>query len=65
MDGKVDFPDIEEALSEPNGLLAFGGDLAPETLVRAYSQGIFPWFSEQEPILWWSPNPRMVIFPEK
>jgi len=65
MDGKIDFPDIEEALSEPNGLLAFGGDLEPETLIRAYSQGIFPWFSEQEPILWWSPNPRMVIYPEK
>lgn len=65
MDGKAQFPPVEEALSEPNGLLAFGGDLKPETLIRAYSQGIFPWFSEQEPILWWSPNPRMVIYPEK
>jgi len=65
MDGKTEFPPIEEALNEPNGLLAFGGDLQPETLVKAYSQGIFPWFSEQEPILWWSPNPRMVLFPDK
>ncbi len=65
MDGKDEFPPIEEALSEPNGLLAFGGNLKPKTLIKAYSQGIFPWFSEQEPILWWSPNPRMVLFPEK
>lgn len=65
MDGKKDFPPIEEALSEPNGLLAFGGDLKPETLITAYSQGIFPWYSNEEPILWWSPNPRMVLFPEK
>ncbi len=65
MDGKNEFPPIEEALSEPNGLLAFGGNLKPKTLIKAYSQGIFPWFSEQEPLLWWSPNPRMVLFPEK
>ncbi len=65
MDGKTDFPPIEEALNEPNGLLAFGGDLEPQTLIKAYSQGIFPWFSDQEPILWWSPNPRMVLFPDK
>ena len=65
MDGKDQFPAIEEALAEPNGLLAFGGDLNPETLINAYSHGIFPWFSDQEPILWWSPNPRMVLFPEK
>jgi leucyl/phenylalanyl-tRNA--protein transferase len=65
MDGKDEFPPIEEALSEPNGLLAFGGNLNPETLIKAYSHGIFPWFSEQEPILWWSPNPRMVLFPDK
>jgi len=65
MNGKAQFPPVEEALSEPNGLLAFGGDLKAETLIRAYSQGIFPWFSEQEPILWWSPNPRMVIYPKK
>ena len=65
MNGKTDFPPIEEALNEPNGLLAFGGDLESQTLLKAYSQGIFPWFSDQEPILWWSPNPRMVLFPEK
>jgi len=65
MDGKGEFPPIEEALSEPNGLLAFGGDLTPETLIKAYSHGIFPWYSAQEPILWWSPNPRMVLFPDK
>lgn len=65
MDGRDEFPPVDEALSEPNGLLAFGGDLAPETLIKAYSHGIFPWFSDNEPILWWSPNPRMVLFPEK
>ncbi len=60
-----DFPPAQRALTSPNGLLAVGGDLRPERLVVAYSQGIFPWFSEDEPILWWSPNPRMVLFPEK
>ena len=65
MDGKKQFPPVEEALSEPNGLLAFGGDLSVKTLINAYRHGIFPWFSNQEPILWWSPNPRMVLFPEK
>ena len=65
MDGKDEFPVIEDALAEPNGLLAFGGNLNAETLINAYSHGIFPWFSDQEPILWWSPNPRMVLFPEK
>ena len=65
MDGKNNFPPIEEALREPEGLLAFGGDLEVETLIKAYALGIFPWFSAKEPILWWSPNPRMVLFPEK
>lgn len=65
MDGKHDFPPIEEALSEPNGLLAFGGNLDSDTLIKAYSHGIFPWYSNEEPILWWSPNPRMVLFPDK
>ncbi len=65
MDNKTKFPPIEEALDEPNGLLAFGGDLEVSTLINAYSHGIFPWFSNQEPILWWSPNPRMVLFPKK
>ena len=55
------FPDPCGALSDPNGLLALGGDLSPERLLSAYSQGIFPWFSEGEPILWWSPDPRCVF----
>jgi leucyl/phenylalanyl-tRNA--protein transferase len=60
-----DFPPIESALRDPNGLLAAGGDLSPERLVHAYSKGIFPWFSEDQPILWWSPDPRCVIFPNE
>jgi leucyl/phenylalanyl-tRNA--protein transferase len=55
------FPDPSSALIEPNGLLAFGGDLSPIRLLAAYRQGIFPWFSEAEPILWWSPDPRCVF----
>lgn len=55
------FPPVEAALEEPNGLLAAGGDLSPERLLDAYRHGIFPWFSEGEPILWWSPDPRMVF----
>jgi len=55
------FPDPE--LSEPDGLLAVGGDLSPERLVAAYARGIFPWFSRDTPILWWSPDPRMVLLP--
>lgn len=61
----TDFPALERALIEPNGLLCAGGDLAPATILRAYSQGIFPWYSEGQPILWWSPNPRMVLFPDE
>ena len=52
------FPPTETALKDPDGLLAMGGDLTSETLIRAYSEGIFPWFSVEQPILWWSPNPR-------
>lgn len=59
------FPDVELALREPNGLLAVGGDLSPERLLSAYRQGIFPWFSEGQPILWWSPDPRSVLVPER
>lgn len=59
------FPPLEEALSEPNGLLAAGGDLSPERLIAAYRQGIFPWFNQGEIILWWSPDPRMVLFPRE
>lgn len=60
-----DFPPIEQALKDPNGLLAAGGDLSVERLLQAYSQGIFPWFDEDQPILWWSPDPRAVLFPEQ
>lgn len=55
------FPSIELALDEPNGLLAAGGDLSPGRLVTAYKKGIFPWYSEQDPILWWSPAPRCIL----
>ena len=57
------FPPVEVALEDPNGLLAAGGDLSPRRILAAYAQGIFPWFSPGEPILWWSPDPRMVLFP--
>jgi leucyl/phenylalanyl-tRNA---protein transferase len=57
------FPPLASALAEPNGLLAAGGDLAPKRLIAAYRHGIFPWFSEGDPILWWSPDPRMVLVP--
>ena len=59
------FPPVEEALIEPNGLLAAGGDLSPERLLDAYARGIFPWFNEEDPVLWWSPDPRMVLFPRE
>ena len=59
-----EFPDPRECLSQPEGLLAVGGDLSRERLISAYRQGIFPWYSELEPILWWSPNPRAVIYPD-
>lgn len=58
------FPPVENALTDPDGLLAVGGDLSPERIIQAYKNGIFPWFDEQQPILWWSPNPRAVLFPE-
>lgn len=57
------FPPVAQALKSPNGLLCAGGDLSPERLLEAYRHGIFPWFSEDDPILWWSPDPRMVLFP--
>ncbi len=57
------FPPLEQALREPNGLLAMGGHLSPERLMDAYRRGIFPWFNEGDPVLWWSPDPRMVLFP--
>lgn len=61
----LNFPPVETALSDPNGLLCAGGDLSVERLVAAYRRGIFPWFSEGEPILWWSPDPRLVLVPDK
>lgn len=61
-ENNLSFPDVNLALTEPNGLLAIGGDLQPNRLVKAYQNGIFPWFSDGEPILWWSPDPRAVIF---
>jgi leucyl/phenylalanyl-tRNA--protein transferase len=59
------FPPLNEALREPPGLLAAGGDLRPERLLAAYERGIFPWYSAQQPILWWAPDPRMVLFPDE
>ena len=63
--GNAPFPPVEKALKSPNGLLCAGGDLSPERIIAAYSRGIFPWFSEGDPILWWSPDPRMVLFPDE
>lgn len=57
------FPPLEFAMRDPNGLLAVGGDLSPERLLDAYHRGIFPWYSDGDPILWWSPDPRMVLEP--
>lgn len=58
------FPPLSMALAEPGGLLAAGGDLSPQRLIAAYRQGIFPWYSPGDPILWWSPDPRMVLYPD-
>lgn len=60
----IDFPPVEEALDDPNGLLAAGGDLSPTRLVEAYRRGIFPWFEDGQPILWWSPDPRLILRPQ-
>ena len=57
------FPSPE--LAEPDGLIAVGGDLSPERLLEAYRSGIFPWYSEGDPILWWTPSPRLALFPEE
>lgn len=64
-DAEAPFPNVEYALREPDGLLALGGDLSPTRLLRAYRQGIFPWYSNDQPILWWSPDPRSVLYPER
>lgn len=60
---EISFPNVHQA--NPDGLLAVGGDLSTERLILAYKKGIFPWFEKNQPILWWSPNPRFVLFPEK
>ncbi|AYC33099.1 leucyl/phenylalanyl-tRNA--protein transferase [Pseudomonas cavernae] len=59
------FPPLEKALREPNGLLAAGGDLSIERLIQAYRHGCFPWYQEGQPLLWWSPDPRTVLFPDE
>ena len=59
------FPPVERSLAQPNGLLAASRHLDADTLVRAYSQGIFPWYAESDPVLWWSPDPRMVLFTDE
>ena len=59
------FPPASQALIDPNGLLAIGGCLSPQRLINAYQSGIFPWYNPGEPILWWSPDPRMVLFPQR
>lgn len=59
------FPTTNMALDSPNGLLAAGGELSPTWLVEAYRRGIFPWYSDDDPILWWSPDPRMILLPEQ
>lgn len=63
LDGEPDFPPVDSALHEPDGLLAAGGRLDPDWLIAAYERGIFPWFGPEDPILWWSPDPRMVLLP--
>jgi leucyl/phenylalanyl-tRNA--protein transferase len=64
-DAEPAFPPVETALADPVGLLAAGGKLSPDWLVTAYSQGIFPWFEMGQPVLWWSPDPRLVLYPER
>ena len=64
-DPDLTFPDVSLALREPDGLLAVGGDLTSERVLNAYRHGIFPWYSDQQPILWWSPDPRTVLFPAR
>jgi leucyl/phenylalanyl-tRNA--protein transferase len=62
LDDEDPFPPVESALREPNGLLAAGGGLSPARLMEAYRHGIFPWFSDEDPVLWWTPDPRMVLW---
>lgn len=60
-----EFPPIQQALTEPNGLLAASDRISSSRLLTAYRRGIFPWYSDQQPVLWWSPDPRMVLFPDE
>jgi leucyl/phenylalanyl-tRNA--protein transferase len=64
LDNHDPFPNADQALIEPNGLIAISKTLEAEKIIEAYKQGIFPWFNQYEPILWWSPNPRLVLFPD-
>ncbi|QGZ30911.1 leucyl/phenylalanyl-tRNA--protein transferase [Stutzerimonas stutzeri] len=61
----LSFPPLEKAMREPNGLLAAGGDLSPERLLAAYRHGCFPWYQDGQPLLWWSPDPRTVLYPQE
>ena len=63
LDAQINFPDPQSAETDPNGLLALGGNLSPQTLISAYSRGIFPWYDTDSPIMWWSPDPREVLMP--
>ena len=63
LNSDIKFPPVEKA--DPDGFLAAGGDLSPERLLNAYRNGIFPWYNDDEPICWWSPDPRCVLYPEK
>lgn len=63
-ENRIEFPPTRRALRDPNGLLAIGGELTPAWLLAAYRRGIFPWYSDDQPILWWSPSPRCVVIPE-
>lgn len=65
MDEYTPFPPLRAALREPNGLLAIGGDLSRERLLEAYRHGVFPWYNRGQPVFWWSPDPRMVLFPDE
>ena len=62
LDSNAPFPPLDNALVEPNGLLAAGADLSPTRIVDAYRRGIYPWYNEGQPVLWWSPDPRMVLY---
>jgi len=64
-DNDFKFPSVSTALTEPDGLLTASERLTPELVIEAYKRGIFPWYSDDQPVLWWSPNPRCVLFPEK